>query len=57
MTDSRMRPLLWAALILSLAANAVASTIGATVISIVFGVLTLAFGATLVVGHYRHRQD
>ena len=51
-----LRPLLWVVLVLSAAANAVMSSIGANVfIGAAFGVVTLASAAGLVVHHYRHR--
>ncbi|MEU4419092.1 hypothetical protein AB0F81_00550 [Actinoplanes sp. NPDC024001] len=52
----RLRPTLWLLLLVSLTFNAAASTIGATVVSIVFGLLTLACAAGLVADHYRHRD-
>ena len=52
-----LRPLLWVVLVLSAAANAVSSSIGANVfIGAAFGVVTLACAAGLVVHHYRHRN-
>ena len=51
-----LRPLLWVVLVLSAAANAVASSIGANVvIGAAFGVVTLASATALVVHHYRNR--
>jgi hypothetical protein len=51
----RLRPALWLVLVLSLAANAITSTIGATAISVVFGLITLACATALVLHHYRNR--
>ena len=52
----RLRPALWLLLILTLAANAAASTLGATPVSIVFGAAALACAAGLVADHYRRRR-
>ncbi|MEV4640622.1 hypothetical protein AB0J80_25090 [Actinoplanes sp. NPDC049548] len=50
------RPLLWLVLVLSAAANAVASSTGANVfIGAGFGVVTLACAVALVAHHYRRR--
>ena len=51
----RLRPTLWFLLIVGLATNAVTSAIGATLFSIVAGLVTLACATALVVGHYRKR--
>ncbi|BBH67927.1 hypothetical protein ACTI_46120 [Actinoplanes sp. OR16] len=51
-----LRPALWLLLIISLAINAVTSSIGATVVSLAFGLITLACGAGLVADHYRRRE-
>ncbi|PRX08424.1 hypothetical protein [Actinoplanes italicus] len=55
-----LRPTLWILLILNVAANAVASSIGATTLttalSILFGLVALMCAATLVVDHYRHHD-
>lgn len=56
MTESRLRPVLWLVLIVSLAANAVTSSIGATVPGIVCGVVAVACAVTLGVHHYRSRR-
>ena len=54
-TDTRTRALLWTGLVLSALVNAAVQTAGiSTVLGIVFGVLTLLFGAGLVV-NYRKR--
>lgn len=51
-----LRPALWLLLILSAAANATASTVGAnTLAGVGFGLITLACTVALVVHHYRHR--
>ena len=51
-----LRTVLWVVLVLSAAANAVMSSIGANVfVGAAFGVVTLASAAGLVVHHYRHR--
>jgi hypothetical protein len=51
-----LRSLLWVALVLSAAANAIVSSSGNHVlIGAAFGVVTLACAAGLVVQHYRHR--
>jgi hypothetical protein len=53
-----IRPVLWLLLVICAAANAVTSTAGLTMmISIGFGVATLACAAALVVHHYRHRAS
>jgi len=52
----RLRPTLWLLLIISLTLNAAASTIGATAVSVIFGLVTLACATGLVVDHYRHRD-
>ncbi|GAA4594809.1 hypothetical protein BJY16_001446 [Actinoplanes octamycinicus] len=52
----RLRPALWLLLIISLAVNAASSTIGATVVSLIFGLITLACAAGLAVDHYRRRD-
>ncbi|MFC7531639.1 hypothetical protein [Actinoplanes sp. GCM10030250] len=56
-STGRLRPLLWLVLIVSLAANATASALGATLLSVAFGVVTLGSGAALAVNHYRHRDS
>jgi hypothetical protein len=51
-----LRPLLWAVLVVSAAANATSSTVGAhPIVGVGFGLITLACAAVLVVHHYRHR--
>ena len=53
-----LRPVLWLVLIVSAAANATVSAVGANVLAgIGFGVITLAYAVALVVHHYRHRGD
>jgi hypothetical protein len=53
-----LRPLLWLGLILSAAANAVVSSmIGNAIVGSVFGAAALAFGAALIVHHYRTRAS
>ncbi|GAA4949241.1 hypothetical protein [Actinoplanes utahensis] len=56
MRAGRLRPALWLLLIVGLTANAAASTIGATAVSVVFGLITLGCAAGLVVDHYRRRD-
>jgi hypothetical protein len=52
-----LRPALWLLLILSAAANATASTVGANPLAGVgFGLITVACTVALVVHHYRHRN-
>jgi len=51
-----LRPVLWLLLVLSVAANAVASTVNLAV-GAAFGVLALACAAALVRDHYRHRRS
>lgn len=54
-SDSRTRALLWTGLVLSALVNAAVQTSGiSTVLGIVFGLLTLLFGAGLVM-NYRKR--
>jgi hypothetical protein len=57
MADSGMlRPVLWLVLILSAAADATTSAVGASPFaSVGFGVITLASAIALVVHHYRRR--
>ena len=51
-----LRPLLWLGLVLSAAANAViSSAFGKPVVASAFGAVALAFGAALIVHHYRTR--
>ena len=51
-----LRPVLWLLLILSAAANATVSAVGANALAGVgFGLITLACTVALVVHHYRHR--
>jgi hypothetical protein len=61
MDDDRggmLRPVLWLVLIVSAAANATVSAVGANVLAgICFGIVTLACAAALVVHHYRHRAQ
>lgn len=52
--NAGLRTLLWVVLVLSLAANAAASGLGAPLfVSIPLGVVALASGIMLVVRHYR----
>lgn len=52
-----LRPVLWLVLIVSAAANGVASTVGShTLVGIGFGLVTLACVAALIVHHYLHRR-
>lgn len=56
--NDKLRPVLWLLLILGLAANAVASTIGADPLVVsCFGLVALASGIGLVVHHYRYRRQ
>lgn len=51
-----LRPVLWAVLILSLAANAALSGLGISVVlGAVSGVVALTCGAALAAHHYRNR--
>ncbi|BCJ49401.1 hypothetical protein Asp14428_08760 [Actinoplanes sp. NBRC 14428] len=51
-----LRPLLWLVLVVSAAANAVASTSGDNIfLGAAFGLVTLACATGLVVHHYRGR--
>jgi hypothetical protein len=51
------RPLLWLALLICAVGNGVTSMMNISVfIGIGFGLLTLSFGAALVVDHYRRRR-
>ena len=53
-----LRPVLWLVLIVSTAANGVTSSLGASpVVTVGFGLLSLASAITLTVHHYQHRQD
>lgn len=53
---SSRRPLLWALLVVAVAANATTSLMGLPVaVSAALGVLALAFGALLVRDHYQRR--
>lgn len=55
--NTGLRPLLWVVLILSAAANAVTSGLGAPLfISVTLGVIALAAAATLVVRHRRRAR-
>jgi hypothetical protein len=54
-TAGAVRPLLWLALVLCAAGNAVTSTTGPVPVGIAFGLLTLACAAALIVQHRRHR--
>jgi hypothetical protein len=50
------RPLLWFVLALGAAGNVVTQSLDVNIlISVAFGVLTLACGIALAVDHYRHR--
>ena len=50
------RPLLWLVLVVSAAANAVASSTGVNVfVGAAFGIVTLGCAAALVTHHYRRR--
>ncbi|WP_198171127.1 hypothetical protein [Actinoplanes awajinensis] len=50
------RPALWLLLILSVAANAVASSLDVSVVvGLGFGLVTLACAVVLAAHHYRHR--
>jgi len=52
-----LRPVLWLVLIVSAAANVVASTSGLSPLAgASFGLVTLACVAALIVHHYRHRR-
>lgn len=52
-----LRPVLWVLLVISGAANVVTSSAAFPVlVGIGFGLLTCAFGAALIVGHYRRRR-
>ena len=52
-----LRPILWLLLVICAAVNAVTSTAGINmVISIGFGLATLACATALIVQHYRHRS-
>jgi hypothetical protein len=52
-----LRPVLWIVLILSATANGTLSGLDANpVVSVGFGLITLACAASLVVHHYRHRR-
>jgi len=55
MTKTRL--LLWFLLVISAVANVVTSTSGLVLVSIGFGLLTLAFGGTLITQHYRSRRS
>lgn len=56
MTTTRV--ILWVLLAVSAAANIVTSTAGLNpLIDIGFGLLTLAFGGTLIAQHYRRRRS
>jgi hypothetical protein len=51
-----VRPVLWCALVISMAANAVTSTSGLPVlVGVSFGLVTLACAVGLVAHHYRNR--
>jgi hypothetical protein len=53
-----LRPVLWLVLIVSAAANAVCSSVGASpFVGAGFGLITLASAVALIVHHYRHRLD
>jgi membrane protease YdiL (CAAX protease family) len=55
---TKTRPALWVLLVISAVCNVVTSASGQNVlIGIGFGLLTLAFGAALVVDHYRSRRS
>ena len=55
--QSLLRPVLWIVLVLSAAANAAMSSIGANPLAGAgFGLITLACAVTLVVHHYRNRS-
>ncbi|MEU4162489.1 hypothetical protein [Actinoplanes sp. NPDC026670] len=55
-TRTWLRPALWALLIISLAANGIASSLGVDVlVASGFGLATLACAAALAVQHYRSR--
>ncbi|MFE7874925.1 hypothetical protein ACFUYE_31835 [Micromonospora humida] len=61
-SDGRhLRPVLWLLLFVSITANAIASSVGtttgSTVVSVLFGVTALVCAGSLVVGHYRHREQ
>ncbi|GAA1640618.1 hypothetical protein [Actinoplanes couchii] len=56
--NEKLRPVLWLLLILGLAANAAASTIGAhQLVGSVFGLVALASGTGLAIHHYRYRRQ
>ncbi|WP_199511388.1 hypothetical protein [Nucisporomicrobium flavum] len=54
--SSPLRPALWLLFFLSVTANAITSGIGATLVSVLFGVIALSCAVSLVVHHYRHRE-
>ena len=56
MTNNDFRPALWIALVVLTVANGFANAAGMTLLSIGFGVLTLATAAGLVVQYRRHRR-
>jgi len=53
---TKTRPVLWVLLIISAVCNVVTSTSGLVLVSIGFGLLTLALGGGLIAHHYRHRR-
>ena len=56
-TVGLLRPVLWAVLLITAAANVIASTLGLDAwIASGFGLITLVAITALVVHHYRHRQ-
>jgi hypothetical protein len=54
---TKTRPVLWILLIACAVANVVTSASNLVLVSVGFGLLTLAFGGTLVAQHYRHRRS
>jgi uncharacterized membrane protein YedE/YeeE len=55
-TGGVIRPVLWLLVIACATGNVITSLSGLVVVSIIFGVLTLSFGATLARHHYRTRR-
>jgi hypothetical protein len=51
-----VRPLLWLVLVISAAANVVASTTDHVFVGAAFGLVALACATALVVHHYRNRR-
>jgi hypothetical protein len=53
---SVLRPVLWLVFFAAMAANAVCSSVGASVAGVAFGVLGAGCAVALAVHHYRHRR-